>query len=288
VTAASTEAPATAGASGPKHAVATENGRYYTDPKTGASLISVTNVLSAAVVKWGLMPWQAKLIAEYAVDNHQRIAELAESDREAILKELKGQADGVRDRAADLGSRVHKRAEATVLRAPYADDPEVEPFADQLVKWFAAERIDLDRHIEAAETTVAHRSLGYAGTTDLFVWLLLGPDGRRSRKRYLWLVDYKTSSTRPVGSTYPEQPMQLGAYRHGEVVWLPDGTEFPVPKVAGTAILNLRAKSHALIPVPGDREAFRAFRGALDTARYLYAAPKSFPAAAPVAPFKES
>lgn len=272
---------------GPKLAVATENGRYYTDPATGDQLISVTTVLSTSVAKMALLPWGVKLVAEYAVDNRMRVARLATTDRAGILKELKSQPTIVREKAADLGTRVHRRAEAIVLGAPFDDDPEVDPFARQLVRWFASEGLDLEEDIEAAETTVANRSLGYAGTLDLFVWLRLGPDGKRSRDRHLWLIDYKTSTKRPATSTYPEYPMQLAAYRYGEVVWLDDGREFPVPQVVGTAVLNLRPRSHRLIPVPGDRSAFRAFRGALDVATYLHAAPKSFPAA-PAASSKEA
>lgn len=53
----------------PKHAHATDRGRYYTRPGTGEQLISVTNVLSEAVSKPALVPWAAKMTAEAAWDS---------------------------------------------------------------------------------------------------------------------------------------------------------------------------------------------------------------------------
>lgn len=40
-----------------------------------------------------------------------------------------------------------------------------------------------------------------------------------------------------------------------------------------TALLNLRPRSHRLIEVPSGRPVFRAFLGAVRTARYVHGAP---------------
>lgn len=262
----------------PKHAQATEQGRYYRDPAGGPDLVSVTNVLSAGVAKFALVPWAVKLTAEHCVDNRLDVARRALKEREQLLKDIKKVHRDARDNAADLGTRVHTRAEAMALRAPFAPDPEVDPYARQLALFWERWGVDLDRDVVAAEITFAHRRLGYAGTGDLMIWLRTG----LFRRKQLWLLDYKTSAKRPASSVYPENAMQLAALRYSEVVWLPDDTDGPVPRIQRTGVLNLRQRSHALVPMPGDRRAHRAFRGALETTKWLHAAANTtYPALLP-------
>lgn len=249
----------------PKLAVATDRGRYYRDPAGGPDLISVTNVLDTVINKPVLVPWAAKVTAEYVMANLPTIVRRSLKERDQVLKEIKAQVRYVKDTAADLGSRIHAHAEAHVLGKPTPDDPEVAPYAAQLITWFDSWGIDLDRDIEAAECSVAHRGIGYAGTADLLVHLRTGP----GRTRQLWLVDYKTSATRSANSIYNEHVLQLAALKHAEVMWLPDDTDEPMPKVAGTAVLNLRQRTFALLPVDAGTQAFAAFTAAVQTALYL-------------------
>ena len=220
----------------PKHAQDTDNGRYYRDPAGGPDLVSVTNVISSGVAKFALVPWAVKLTAEHCVDNRLDVARRALKDREQLLKDIKAVHRNARDTAADLGTRVHDRAEAMALQAPFPADKEVDPYARQLALFWQRWGVDLNTDIVAAEITFAHRRLGYAGTGDLMIWLRTGPD----RSKELWLVDYKTSAKRPASSVYPEYAMQLAALRFAECVWLPDDTDGPVPKIQRTAVLNLR------------------------------------------------
>lgn len=261
----------------PKHAKPTEVGRYYTDPAGGPDLVSVTNVIGTGVAKFALVPWAVKLTAEYAVDHRIEVARRALKEREAILKEIKAVHRNARDTAADLGTRIHGRAEAMVLGKPFQPDAEVDPYARQLARFFQKWGVDLDEDVVAAELTFAHRRLGYAGTGDLMIHLPTGP--RYGRE--LWLIDYKTSAKRPASSVYPENSLQLAALRFSEVVWLPDDTDGPVPRIDRTGVLNLRQRSHALVPMPGDRAAFRAFRGALETTKWIHAAATTYPALLP-------
>jgi hypothetical protein len=259
----------------PKHAQDTPHGRYYTDPAGGPHLVSVTNVIDTAVNKsMALVPWGVKLTVEYTLDRWNVLANRVVDDRTELVKELKAVHKDVREQAADLGDRVHDAAEARALRAPIADDPEVLPFLAQFDLGLASWGIDLDKHIEATEITCLHRRLGYAGTADLMVWLPTGPGGRLE----LWLIDYKSSATRSARSVYPENTLQLAALRYCETVLLPDDTEEPMPRIERTGVLNLRAGSHALVPMPAGRDAHRAFRGALETTKWLHAAPSTYPA----------
>ena len=264
----------------PKHAQDTPQGRYYQDPAGGPDLVSVTNVIDTAVNKsMALVPWGVKLTVEHIFDNWMAVARRLLGDRTALTKEIKAVHREVRERAADLGDRVHAAAEARLLGAPIADDPEVAPYLAQFDLWLKSWGVNFDDDVEATEITVLHRRLGYAGTADLMVWLPSGPGGRRE----LWLIDYKSSATRRASSVYPENTLQLAALRYAEVALLPDDTEEPMPRIERTGVLNLRAKSHALVPMPADRSAHRAFRGALETTRWLHAAKSSYPAlAAPV------
>ncbi|MEU9865522.1 hypothetical protein AB0D99_32100 [Streptomyces sp. NPDC047971] len=266
----------------PRHARDTERGRYYSDPAGGPDLVSVTNIIDTAVNKsMALVPWGVKLTVEHFLDNWKPIVRRVLVDRPALTRELKAIHRDAKERAADLGDRVHAAAEAHVLGAPVADDPEVAPYTEQLKLWLASWGVDLDKHVEATEITCFHRRLGYAGTADLLIWLPTGPGGRLE----LWLIDYKSSATRPAKSVYPENTLQLAALRFCETVLLPDDTDAPMPRIERAGVLNLRAKSHALVPMPADRTAHRAFRGLIEGTRWLHAAPSSYPAlVAPAAP----
>jgi len=261
----------------PRHARDTERGRYYSDPAGGPDLVSVTNVLDTAVAKKVLIPWAVKLTVEHVLDNLYDVQTRIDDDRPALTRDIKAVHRDAKERAAGLGDRVHAAAEARVLGAPFANDLEVAPYITQLELWLDSWGVDLDKHIEATEITCFHRRLGYAGTADLLIWLPTGPGGRLE----LWLIDYKSSATRPAKSVYPENTLQLAALRYCETVLLPDDTDDPMPPIERTGVLNLRARSHALVPMPADRSAHRAFRGLLEGTRWLHAAPSSYPALLP-------
>ncbi|NUL13253.1 hypothetical protein [Streptomyces lunaelactis] len=258
----------------PRHARDTDNGRYYQDPAGGPDLVSVTNVLGTSVNKAALMPWAVKVTVEWILDNRMEVARRAITGRTELTKQIKKIHRDARDNAADLGDRIHKAAEQRVLGSPIANDPEVAPYLAQFDRWVASWGVSFGTDVYATEITVMHRRLGYAGTADLMIWLPTGPGGRRE----LWLIDYKTSATRPAKSVYPENTQQLAALRYAETVLLPDDTDAPMPKIQRAGVLNLRAKSHALVEMPAGRDAHRAFRGALANALWHHAAPSTYPA----------
>jgi hypothetical protein len=259
----------------PKYAHATDNGRYYQDPAGGPDLVSVTNVLDTSVNKTrALAPWAVKVTLEWIFEHRMEVARRAITDRDALTKQLKQIHQDVRTTASDLGTDIHRAAEQWLLGAPFAVTREVAPYLAQLQAFLGFWGVDVDKHVEAAEITCLHRRLGYAGTADLMIWLPTG----EGRVLELWLIDFKTSATRSAKDVYPENTQQLAALRYCETVLLPDDTEQPMPKIQRTGVLNLRAKSHALVEMPAGRDAHKAFRGALANALWHHAAPSSYPA----------
>lgn len=265
----------------PKHAREIKGkGRYYgacgDECPLGEGLyISVTNAQSV-INKPALPPSAAKVTAETAWQMlpqmvatsrqdpegpcaKKRVAERCGRCRFCVTSAIKAEYKAQWETKAELGTRIHGYAHAHVLGQPLPYDPEVEPFIFQYLLFLDAWGVDLDQHIEAAETTIFDRKNRYAGTGDLWVWLPTGRGG----KRELWLVDIKTSLTKPANVIYPDQEIQLAGLRYAPKALLPDDSEVDVPKFAGTAILNLRTAGHALIPIPSGRDAYKAFLGAV-------------------------
>lgn len=246
-------------------------------------LISVTNA-QGVVAKPALVPSAVKITAEYAWElvpqmvrlsrqtpagpngcDRKRVADRCGECRFCVTATLKKQHDNIWEHARDTGTAVHAAAHAHVLGQPQVPDLEVAPFVDQYLAFLDAWQIDINEHVEAAETTILHRKAKYAGTGDLWVQLPTGPGG----KRQLWLVDIKTSLTKPPNVVYTDQVLQLAGLRYAPEAILPDDTVVEVPPFAGAALLNLRKDAHALIPVPADRAAHRAFVNAVGLQTFL-------------------
>ena len=264
----------------PRHARDTDNGRYYTHPVTGQQLVSVTNVLSTGFSKFGLPKWYANHAADYALENLPTVVARARTDRPGIRQEIAAAAERARDNASELGTRVHHLADAHVTGQPVAEqegDDEAGLYVAQYLKFLSDFGIDLERDFVAAELSVAHPDLGYAGTLDGIVNLALDGyvDGKvkplTGTERRPWLFDIKTSRKRAATQTYPDHALQLAALRHARELWLPDDTTAPMVPVVGAAVLNLRPKSYALIPLPTrkDRE-LAAFVHILGSCQWLH------------------
>lgn len=269
-------------------------GRYYGPCQDGCPLpdnpmlLSVTNAQSV-IAKPALVPAAAKATAAAAWDQlprmvatsrqpetgpcaKLRVAERCGRCRFCITAQIKAAHKNEWEAKAEFGTRVHTHAHAHVTGRPLPFDEEVAPFLAQYLAFLDAWRIDLDRHVEAAELTVYDVAKGYAGTGD--IWLHLPIDRNHQRtsngKRYLWLVDLKTSLTKPAGTVYQDQVLQLAGLRYATHALLPDDTALNVPKFTGAALLNLRPTSHALIPLPADRAAYKAFLGAVELQHFFH------------------
>lgn len=287
----------------PKHARdISGKGRYYGDCGTegcpltdipAPGVMSVTNAQSV-IAKPALVPAAAKstaaaawnLLPQMVATSRQpeagpcakaRVAQRCGRCRFCITSAIKAAHKNEWEKASDLGTRVHAHAHAHVLGGALPFDEEVAPFVDQHVRFLEAWRVDLDRHVEAAELTVLSRKHGYAGTGDLWLHLPLAYDeatGRTSftswSKRRLWLLDGKSSLSKPASTVYADQPLQLAGLRFAEEAVLPDESVVKVPRFEGAAILNWRPSEYALIPQPAGREVFKAFLGAVELQRLFH------------------
>lgn len=287
----------------PRRAESTADGRFYTHPTTGEMLISVTNAIGVGCAKPALVPWAAKIVAEHVWTVLPRLAaalfvkdcgagpkrDLAcNRCRDCLTRELKGEVSVARDKASDLGSRVHALAEAhlagNTLAAEEGDEI-AHLFVTQYVKFLKDFDVDPTKDVEAIELTVANPGLGYAGTLDVLLYLKLDGylDGQPVKatadgERALWLIDLKTSLTRAATSAYGEYALQLAALRHASEVWLPDDSTQKMPSVKGCAVLNLRRTTYELIPLPASQPEFASFKGCLVLAKWLHSVGKEIAA----------
>lgn len=247
--------------------------RWYIHPTTGERFVSVTTILQV-VAKESLPYWAAKVVQEYAMDRvpllvqslRRRPCEVKGDDRcgacrDCVALELRRAPDRMRDEAADRGSRIHHVAEQHVLTGEvigHHDD-----IADQ-VRQYLRFRDQFKPTHEASEMTVINRTHGYAGTLDAILRLGWCPPKYKHLVGQPMVADIKSGK-----GCYREYAMQLAAYRFGEAVLLPDGTEHPVPETVDTGVLlHIRPDNYWVRPTRIDGDTFAAFLGVLGQWRW--------------------
>lgn len=231
----------------PKLADDSGSERWYIHPRTGERFLSVTSALGY-IAKQFLPGWAARLSAEAAIDAWETVqaaAAIAPCDtrqcgvcRSCVAAWLADRHNAVREAAGDLGSRFHEAIEHQALFGPGAEvDEDVQPFLDSYNNW--ADRAK--PNIFMTEATVINRRFGYAGTLD--VGLEFG-DGSELPKKLehmrhrLLLGDWKTGRSVDRLAAWQEN-----AYRFGEAILLPDGTEEPLPRFESGLVLHIRPES---------------------------------------------
>lgn len=265
-------------------------GRYYRGcqdscPLGPDPLISVTNA-QGVVAKPALVPAAVKVTAETAWRylphmvrlsrqpedggngcQRKRVAERCGNCRFCLTAAIKREHQNQWDSKADFGSLVHTHAYAENIGQPMAYDPDVAPFMGQYRRFLDDFGIDLTKDVTFAELTVFDRAKRYAGTGD--IGMQIKGFGPRGGKGHL-LVDIKTSLTKPATATYPDQELQLAGLRFAPHGVLPGDEQIDMPKFHGAALLNLRADDYALIPLPADKAAYKAFLAAVELQRFFH------------------
>lgn len=247
----------------PRNSTTTSRGRTY--KWRDESFVSVTTILSGGVPKPALKAWGEKLVAETAVAKRDVWAGMTTQEAVDWLKRAPFRET---DRAAAQGTDVHDWCEKFVLgqAVKVTDEDEAkQPYLQAFLSWLA----EWEPRYEMTEATVYNRRYGYAGTCDFLAWVrvdhLLASGLEltdwfdetfpiNDAGEVLLLGDYKTGK-----GVYGETALQLAAYRHGEFIGLPDGTEHPMPDVAGCVVLHLTPDGYQLLPVRTSEAEHRAF-----------------------------
>jgi hypothetical protein len=224
----------------------TNSGRWYT--WRGEAFASVTTILGT-IAKPALVQWAAKLTAREAVDNLERLTDLAALDPDIAVGWLAKAPERAKTKSATTGSLVHLAAELLAGGKPAQVTPETEPLIRHLRRFLD----DVRPQFLHQEVAVYSRAHGYAGTADAFAVI----DGEPV------IVDFKTSR-----GVYAEYSLQLAAYANAEFIGMPDGTEAPVPYVNRAFVVHLTPDGWRLVPVDTGPETFNAFLGALAIFRW--------------------
>ncbi|MEU3713605.1 hypothetical protein [Streptomyces catenulae] len=229
--------------------------RFYFDPeKPDLKVPGVTSVLSM-LPKPFLAFWNARMVAELAVDSLPFVRQMAERDRQGAVDYLKGAARRYTKRRADLGSDAHDLFERMIRgEALGRVHPDLEPYRDHFAEFLEAVNPELVR----AEDVAWSDQYAYAGSFDaiLNVWLdeegELTPD--RSGTRHTVIVDWKTSR-----SIYPDVALQMAAYAHADRIIDPQGVSAAMPEFDGACVLHITDETWTFQPVRIDEEIFRVF-----------------------------
>jgi hypothetical protein len=215
---------------------------YFNEDYPDIKYPGVTSVISM-LPKPFLAYWQAKMVAELAVDSLDFVGQMAERDRQGAVDYLKGAANRYTKSRASVGSQAHDLFER-MIRGQYIGrvHPDMVPYQRHFSAFLDSVQPELVRAEDVAWSD-EHR---YAGSFDGILRLKLGEDGRPdpAGETALVMADWKTSK-----STYPEVALQMSAYAHAEFIIAPDGTREDMPDFDGAVVLHITDEQAAFKPV---------------------------------------
>lgn len=174
---------------------------------------SVTTILSGGVPKPALAPWNAKMVATFAVKNKDAWDRLDDDDAIDLLKRSPFRKTKI---AADRGTLVHAALEA------YSRGDEVVPVPKDkalLAQYEGALQFLRDFQVETTHTevTIFSREFEYAGTTDILGGVTLPPEIVQENpllpKSGRAIIDYKTGK-----AIYNDAVVQANAYAFGDFI----------------------------------------------------------------------
>ncbi|MBD0712567.1 hypothetical protein [Streptomyces sp. CBMA370] len=230
--------------------------RFYVHPERPELKVPGVTSIVSMLPKPFLAFWNAKMVAELAVDSFGFIKHMEETaGRDAAVDYLKNAARRYTKIRADVGSDAHDLFER-MIRGEYVGKvhPDLEPYRAHFADFLRAVNPELVR----AEDVAWSETHGYAGSFDAVLRVWLDEDGKptpdRSGTPHLLMVDWKTSK-----ATYPDVSLQMSAYANADLIIYPDGTSEPMPEFDGAAVLHVTADQWAFKPVRIDREVFEFF-----------------------------
>lgn len=227
----------------------------------------VTTLLGGGIPKPALMPWYARMVAEFVDQNPLEVERLRGlpnvvhrgKERSALVDALCRVPTGKRDTAAERGMEIHKIAEHVVageeVEVPTVHEGEVTGYVDFLDAWDITPLITEGRGANATEF--------FAGTFDLVATSPHLADGKPV------LIDIKTSN-----GVYGETALQTAAYAKFEFYLDENGQEQPMPEIEATYVAHITPTGTDLRPLcRNPQEIAEAFRQFL-CAAYIYKSTK--------------
>jgi len=224
--------------------------RYYTSQRTQERFASVTSIIST-LDKPALRYWVGKQVAQYAVDERNLWLPVAEKDPKAAFDMIKGSPWRKQESSANLGSAVHAAVEARIIGTNVDIDSlpdDVKPYVQSFLHF---EEV-FQPQWEMSVATVFSYKYGYAGTVDAIA-VLNRPDLNLVGR---YMLDWKTGAPGP----WPDAALQLAAYRHADVVVLPNGTETELPETNGALVVKVRPRSYEVYEADSGESTFKFFR----------------------------
>lgn len=239
----------------------TQDHIYYVNGQGPIS--SVTTVLGVKH-KWHLTEWWKTQTALAAMTHLPELLEVGTV--EEGIKLIRSIPTEIRDRAAQLGTRVHTQSDMPLGghesdAKGFETDPDTYPYLEAYRGFLTFLEAHRGRII-SSEHAVWNKTDGYAGTYDRLI------DFGCECHKGLWLVDLKTGK-----DLYPDHVLQLAAYGRAEYIVLPDDpTLYPMPEPDRYGCLHLRPDKYPgpftdgwrLVEYPVTGREYVAFLAALD------------------------
>jgi hypothetical protein len=225
------------------------HGYVWADGSTAIGpLPSVTTIIGVLDKSGPLIGWAKRVTAEAAIDNREQIPGWVElGGRDGAVSLLTKAASVKRDRAADVGSRVHALAEAVARGQEITLTEEERPFLTAYQHFLEEWK---PRYL-AAEEMVISLQHGYGGTFDAIVEMIDD----------VWMLDTKTSK-----GVYPETALQLAAYANADFIGRPaDPKRYRIPAITAYGVLHLRPENggtYEVVPYTVTDGTFQAFLAA--------------------------
>lgn len=215
---------------------------YFNEDAPEIKYPGVTSVVGM-LPKPFLAYWQAKMVAELAVDSLDFIEQMARRDRDGAVQYLKGAATRYTKTRAKVGSDAHDLFER-LIRGQYVGrvHPDMEPYRRHFESFLAAVQPELVR----AEDVAWSDTHEYAGSFDGILRLKLDENGKPdpTGESALVMADWKTSK-----ATYPDVALQMSAYAHADFIVDPAGNREAMPKFDGAVVLHITQDQAAFKPV---------------------------------------
>lgn len=215
----------------------------------GAWAPGVTSAGNAGYPKPAIAQWKANEAGKCVLNEWAALEAMQPSERYDYVRFA---SDRDRDAAARRGTEVHTIAARLAGGVEVEVPDELAGHVDAYLR-FVDEWKPRELFVEAP---LACRLPRYCGTLDLVAELADG---------LTWLLDLKTTRS----GVYPENALQLAAYRYADFCLDGDGVERPIPPVDRTGVVWLRAdRTYELTPVQAGLREWALFRAVLQIGKF--------------------